>query len=100
MGQLKQAWVETSARPGGWPSVRPCVRPGGRPSNGHILKLWEYRDLLMYRAEQARGDESQYLRTQADGVVCDIAQCLGKEPTVIQSLNSIGDLKKLFVDVQ
>jgi len=100
MGQFKRVEAEPLVKPYGWPSIRPSVRPGGRPSSGHIFKLWEYRSLLLYRAEQARGDEGRHLRSQADGVVCDIAQCLGKEPSVIQSLNNVGDLKKLFVDTQ
>jgi len=75
------------------------IKPVGRPSSAHICKLWDYRSLLLYRAGRARGEEGRHLLTQADGVVCDIAQCLGKEPSVIKSLNDIGDLKKLFADM-
>lgn len=100
MRQFKQDMAEAPIKSGGWPKISPSVGPGGSSSRAHICRLWDYRSLLLYRAGRARGDEGRYLLSQADGVICDIAQCLGKEPSVIKSLNDLGDLKKLFVDVE
>ncbi|MCR4376487.1 MAG: hypothetical protein NUV50_00130 [Rhodospirillales bacterium] len=100
MRQFKQDEAEAPMKPVGWPKIRPSVGPGSRFSRAHICRLWDYRSLLLYRAERAMGDEGRHLLSQADGVVCDIAQCLGKEPSVIKSLNDLGDLKKLFVDME
>lgn len=100
MGQFQQDRVEVPIKSGGWPQIRPSAGPGGSSSRAHICRLWDYRSLLLYRAGRARGDEGRHLLSQADGVVCDIAQCLGKEPSVIKKLNDIGDLKKLFVDTE
>lgn len=86
----------------GWPVVRTVVSPSSgpdyRPSDGHIRKLWEFRSLLMYRAERARGLEGQHLLSQVEGLDQSIAHCLGKDASDIQKLNDIHDLKVLLND--
>lgn len=55
----------------------------------YILKLWDFASLLMYRAEATDGPEKELLLEQADDMLENIAQYLGKKPIDAEDLEKL-----------
>jgi hypothetical protein len=61
---------------------------------GYIYKLWDFRNLLLHRSEQAKLSEREALLRQAYEVGRNLECYLGKDP------KSSEELKKLFAEIK